>query len=255
VLSTVDGQRLTTRLFAGPRSGALLAVLLPGFTGSLAKPYVHRVAEALAVVATVLVVELRGHGGSSGASTLGEAEILDVEAAVRWGRRSGYRRVVTVGFSMGAVAALRHAALLGRVDAVVAVSAPADWVYPRRRWLRWMVQSRTGRRFSGLLLDTRVSDRLSGPPVPTPTEAAGMLPPVPLLVIHGEQDSYFPAGNARVIAAAYQASTDAARGWLWVEPGMGHAEVGMSDTLLHRLARALPFLAEGGPLTALAGGE
>ena len=249
VLRTVDGQRLHTRLVTGPASSGLLVVLAPGFSGSWWKPYVRRIAAALAAGADVLALDLRGHGHSTGHSTLGDLEVLDVAAGVRWARAEGYPRVASVGFSMGATAALRQAVLLGGVNAVVSVSAPADWSPPTPRWIRWTTQTRPGRLFSRLLLGTRVSGyRYPGRRWPTATrDTVGHLPPTPLLIIHGARDRYFPPEHARSLAAAYAAGADGGRpARLWLEPAMGHAEAGLPVPVLDRLAAALPELAGGG---------
>ena len=94
-----------------------------------------------------LCFDFRGHGRSGGASTMGDKEIKDLDVVVRYARELGYQRVVTVGFSMGASIVLRHAGLLGGVDAVVSVSGPGRWYYrgtPMRR-VHWAVEHRAGR--------------------------------------------------------------------------------------------------------------
>jgi len=63
--------------------------------------------------------DFRGHGRSGGVSTLGDKEIKDIDVAVGYARELGYQRVATVGFSMGASIVLRHAGLIGDVNAVV----------------------------------------------------------------------------------------------------------------------------------------
>lgn len=77
---------------------------------------------------TVLLLDLRGHGGSAGrVTTLGGAEREDVRAGMRTLRASGLasRGFVLLGVSMGAVAVLRAAAVEPDVRAVIA-EAPFD---------------------------------------------------------------------------------------------------------------------------------
>ncbi|NNJ03084.1 alpha/beta fold hydrolase [Streptomyces sp. PKU-MA01144] len=93
--------------------GATAIVVAHGFTGSVDRPAVRRAARVLARSAAVVTFSFRGHGRSGGLSTVGDREVLDLAAAVAWARSLGYRRVVTVGFSMGGSVALRHAALYG----------------------------------------------------------------------------------------------------------------------------------------------
>jgi pimeloyl-ACP methyl ester carboxylesterase len=84
-------------------------------------------AEHLTEWFTVYAFDMRGHGGSGGVSDFGGAEIHDVDAVVALARREGHSTVVTVGTSQGGIAVLRHAAILGGVDAVVGISSLAYW--------------------------------------------------------------------------------------------------------------------------------
>ena len=79
-LRTADGERLRTRLLPGPGEGCV--VLAHGFSGSLDRPAVRQVAQALARHTSVLAYDTRGHGASTGRTTLGDREVLDVDAAV-----------------------------------------------------------------------------------------------------------------------------------------------------------------------------
>jgi len=145
VLRARDGVRLHA-VFRPAGAGAVagLAVVFGhGFTGSSGKPASRRVAEVLSRHAAVVAVDFRGHGHSAGRSTLGDREVFDIDAGVQWARSVGYRTVVTVGCSMGGSVVVRHAALLGGVDAVVSVSAPSRWyvrdTVPMRR-VHWLVE-------------------------------------------------------------------------------------------------------------------
>lgn len=213
-------------------------VVAHGFTGDADRPHVRRIAGALARYGAVVTFSFRGHGASGGRSTVGDREVLDLAAAVAWARETGHRRVVTAGFSMGGSVVLRQAALYGadsglRPDAVVSVSAPARWYYrgtaPMRR-LHWLVTRPGGRLVSRYGLRTRVHHRGWDPVPLSPVEAAARIAPTPLLVVHGEQDAYFPVDHPRALAAAA-----GAHGELWLEPGMGHAEHAATDTLLSRI--------------------
>ena len=62
-------------------------------------------------------------------------------------------------------------------------------------------------------------------------EAAPLLAPTPLLVVHGDADPYFPLDHPRSLAAA--AGPEAAE--LWIEPGYGHAENAAEEQLLDRI--------------------
>src|SRR5215213_9626806 len=128
-------------------AGDLAIVVAHGFSGSWRRPAVRRAASILAGFGGVISFDFRGHGSSAGKSTVGDREILDLEAAVAWARELGYAKVVTVGFSMGASVAVRHAALHRNVQAIVSVSGPARWYYrgtaPMRR-VHWVLEKRLG---------------------------------------------------------------------------------------------------------------
>ncbi|MER5974702.1 alpha/beta hydrolase [Streptomyces sp. NPDC002055] len=351
-------------------------VVAHGFTGALDRPAVRRAARALAWHAMVITFSFRGHGRSGGRSTLGDREVLDLAAAVRWARSLGHTRVATVGFSMGGSVVLRHAALYGphglgraaadgpgrttdglgpgsdgpgagadgagrtagspgpttdslgpgsdspgpaaaagpggllrepldeppnepldgpldglphgplhgplngplngprhgpmseslngrlngplnglpdagrtdaHADAVVSVSAPARWYYrgtaPMRR-LHWVVTRPAGRLVGRLGLRTRIHPEDWNPEPLSPVGAVPYIAPVPLLIVHGDQDPYFPLDHPRSLAGAANGAAE-----LWIEPGLGHAENAADDALLARIGdwtqRARP-VPEGG---------
>lgn len=222
-----------------PRSD-LGFVVVHGFTGHWRQDRVRKVITRLRRYGGVVALDMRGHGESGGATTVGYEEVMDVAAAVAWARELGYSAVVTVGFSLGGAVVLREAALMagtpGEVDAVVSVSAPAFWFYRGTRIMRlahWMVETRPGRAIMRLR-GTRISSRgwPEEMPVP-PAEAAGRLPGIPLLVVHGDADHYFPLEHPEAIVDAARGA--AARVDLWVEPGVGHAESAIPETTVDRV--------------------
>lgn len=234
-------------------------VLCHGFTVSTRKPAVRRIAARLARHGGVVAADFRGHGRSAGRTSAGDLEVLDVDAAVGLARRLGYRRVVTVGFSMGGSVVLRHAAgsptAAGRapeqaVDAVASVSAPARW-YVRdtvaMRRVHWLLQSRSGRLVSAAVLRTRIGQQWVVDPE-SPVEVVGRIPPTPLLVVHGDGDAFLGVEHGRELAAAAGPGAE-----LWEVPGFGHAEGGATPGLVDRIARwalaATPVDGPGAPGT------
>jgi len=230
----------------GHLSDHLAFVVAHGFTGDADRPHVRRVAETFAQYGAVVTFSFRGHGASGGRSTVGDREVLDLAAAVRWARELGHTRVATVGFSMGGSVVLRHAALYGTSgrqkhegrtdavsDAVVSVSAPARWYYrgtaPMRR-VHWLVTRPEGRLVGRYGLRTRIHHRDWNPVPLSPVEAVPRIAPTPLLIVHGDRDGYFPLDHPRMLA---EAAGDA--GELWLEPEMGHAENAAGDELLRRI--------------------
>lgn len=216
-----------------PASRDVVFVIAHGFTGDVDRPHVRRVAGVLRGHGAVVTFSFRGHGRSGGRSTVGDKEVLDLDAAVEWARGLGHARVATVGFSMGGSVVLRHAALHGGTDAVVSVSAPARWYYrgtaPMRR-LHWLVTRPEGRLVGRYGLRTRIHHRDWDPVPLSPVQAVPKIAPTPLLIVHGDRDGYFPLDHPRMLAEAAGEHGD-----LWVEPGMGHAENAADDALMARI--------------------
>jgi fermentation-respiration switch protein FrsA (DUF1100 family) len=230
-LVTEDGVPIEAIHLPGPKELAI--VVAHGFTLSWQRPHVWRIANRFNRTAGVLTFDFRGHGRSGGLSTLGDREIRDLDVVVRWARELGYQRVAAVGFSMGASIVLRQAGLAGGLDAVVSVSGPGRWYYrgtePMRR-VHFAVEHRLGRFVTRRWLKTRISpEGWKLIPVP-PAEAAAQISPVPLLIVHGDKDHYFPPEHGRQLYAAAREPKE-----LWIIPGMGHAEAACGQELVDRI--------------------
>lgn len=236
-LVTKDGVPIDAVHLPPPGGGDrdLAVVVVHGFTMTWQRPAVWRLVQRFNQVGGVITFDCRGHGRSGGHSTLGDKEVHDLDVAVRYARELGYQRVAAVGFSMGGSVALRHGALCGGTDAVASVSGPGRWFYrgtPAMRRVHLAAEKRLGRAFSRYVLNTRVSP--DGWPVPDPmppAEAASRLSPVPVLIVHGDQDVYFPVDHAQGL---YDAAGEPRE--LWLVPGFGHAERHADDTLIDRIA-------------------
>lgn len=205
-------------------------VLAHGFLGHRTKPRILALADALAEQLPVFVFDLRGHGESGGRCTGSALEALDVSAVDSHVRSLGHTRVVTVGGSLGGIAVLRAAADLGAGDAVVAISVPADWAGRTRpvRTATWRLGSPVGRALARAATRTRIDRRWENPE--PPVELVTRIR-VPLLIVHGDDDHFFPIEDARrVFAAAREPKR------LIVVPGFGHAEDGYTREFGARLA-------------------
>jgi len=248
---TADGERISVAFdeaYDPVHEGSipLVFVISHGFTGGWRRPDNRAIAQGLRRHGAVVSYDSRGHGASSGVTTLGDDEVLDLDAAIGWARWLGARAVVTAGFSMGGSVVLRQAARASStapVDAVISVSAAGFWFYrgtPPMRLLHRAVETPVGRGILRTGFQTRVTDRAWEEPYPlSPSESAGLIAPVPLLVVHGDHDSYFPVEHARAIVSEAAAGA-ARRGVLdrteeWIETGVGHAESAMSPELVGRI--------------------
>lgn len=236
-----------------PDSGGVCVVLAHGFGVSTLRSSVRSVARELSRHATVLAYDARGHGRSAGRTTLGDLEVLDVDAAVAAARSLGHQRVVTCGWSMGGAGVVRHAGLQGTTvgghllqhapDVVVTVSGTSRWSVratatgPLRR-LHSVIETRPGRVYARAVMRTRVAASGWDPLPAAPVEVVHRVAPRPLLVVHGDRDVYFPLEHPRALVEAARDPVE-----LWVEPGFGHAEAAASPELLGRLGRRMVELA------------
>jgi alpha-beta hydrolase superfamily lysophospholipase len=227
----------------GADDAPIAVVFGHGFTGSQHNRKVVAFARDVAAFGSaVYTADFRGHGESGGLSTLGDREVRDFEALVEVARRQ-HDKVVSVGASMGAFVALRHAGLGGEVDAVVAISSPADGReprLPRARVLRTFVRTERGRR----LLDrygTHVDPHQILVAVP-PLDLASAIAPTPVAIVHGERDRYVPVSDAHEL---YDRLGEPRL--LVILPRFGHGEAGfdaefatMTVSLIQRLLAMRP---------------
>ncbi|HUK71313.1 MAG TPA: alpha/beta fold hydrolase [Streptosporangiaceae bacterium] len=233
-----DDQEIDDQEIDDQERAGLAFVVAHGFTGSWQRPSLWRIANRLTRYGGVVCFDFRGHGRSGGKSTMGDRETRDVAVAVAWARELGYKRIAAVGFSMGASIVLRYAGLTedtGGLAAVVSVSGPGRWYYrgtkPMRK-VHWAVEYRLGRLVTRTLLQTRVNPVRWDPiPVP-PADAAALIAPTPLLVVHGDRDPYFPVDHAHQIYDAAGKPKE-----LWILQGYGHAESASSNGLIDRIGR------------------
>jgi pimeloyl-ACP methyl ester carboxylesterase len=193
----------------------------------------------------VYTFDFRGHGRSGGTSTLGDLEMLDLDAVVRLAGERGHEKIVVIGASMGGFVALRHAAELGGADAVIAISTPAVWgVSPRlrARALVVAVHNRVGRRILSAR-GTRVDRPVRVPPS-SPADLAPLIT-IPVALVHGDRDPYVPADDAVLLhdrLAGYRR--------LVLLPGFGHAETAYTRDFAPRLSSLIDDLLRHGPAPA-----
>ena len=219
-------------------SDPVALVFAHGFLGWHRKPRLVAFQETLAERFTVYGFDLRGHGASGGESSFGTFEFLDVDAVVRRAHADGFRRVVTLGGSMGGIAVIRQAALRGGVDVVVSVSSPARWrghrTAPIRR-LTGLTRSEAGR---GLLRVAGARVAHPWPEAEDPVDLVGRIAPTPVVIVHGQEDHYFDVEQAWML---YRAAGEPKK--LLLSSRFGHGEDGYTAAFAERLHRAVtPFL-------------
>jgi pimeloyl-ACP methyl ester carboxylesterase len=230
-LSAADGVAISAARVDGPPDASVVVVLVHGFLNSSRSPLVHAFARLLAEQVHVVAPDLRGHGRSGGRVTLGALEPLDVAAAVE-GARALWPAlpVVTVGTSLGGIAVLRHAGLIGGIAGTVAISAPAYYdpeTRPGARRINRMVESRAMRQMAAAFLRTRVG---ALPPVGDMLAAVANIAPAFTIVVHDPDEEYFGEEHARAI---YEAANEPRDRWLL--PGAGHGGDVLTRALADRL--------------------
>jgi len=231
---TDDGVHIRGVRVDGPTSTAF--VLGHGFCGSWRN--VVPLAKKLSARGSVYVFDFRGHGASEGLTTLGNLEALDVHAVVELARAEcgSSARIVTIGASMGGIAVLREAAYYGSSDAVVSISAPAEWMgqQARARVLGMLVTSKLGRFAARRLFHTHVEPTWASPPPPVELIADIK---APTLIVHGATDPYVNPRHAKLLHDASEG-----RAVLRVISRYGHAEAGFDERVVDVIDREIASL-------------
>jgi pimeloyl-ACP methyl ester carboxylesterase len=236
LLHTDDDVRIAgTRL--GDDATRPAIVMAHGLMSWHRKPRFAVFAELLSHWFAVYPFDLRGHGDSGGVSDYGGAEVHDVEAVVRRARADGHATIVTLGASLGAIAAIRHGGLVGGVQAVVAISSLAWWDWRAdadpgtRQRLDAQILTPAGRR-ALRAVGIRLPSAWEEPEAPV--EVVGKIAPAPVVIVHGEDDQLFPPSHAR---ALYEAANEPRH--LLIGSRFGHAETGLTPGFARRLARVI----------------
>ena len=168
---------------------------------SRASGWMYPIARRLYPHASVMAIDLPGHGGSPGTyCSYGFRESEAVSSAVRWLEEHQSRPIVVIGVSMGGASTLiaqdEHPS--SRVAAVVTIGTYADIasVFRRiaqERYLPWPL-ARALASVAGKIGGFDLQHR-------RPVDAAGRIN-VPYLAIQGDQDELVPTSAALRLAAA-----------------------------------------------------
>ena len=212
-----EGLRLRAWLTLGPPGHA--AVLLVHGLGDSLESYLDVADVFRARGHTVLLLDLRGHGGSEGRiTTLGGREREDVRAAIDRLHAESLTTggLIAMGWSMGAVAVLRACADREDITAVV-VESPYDNYrenVARHAWLlyripRWVplipISIAFAERWAGFDADE------------VDAVAAARRMRAPLLAIADGADQRMPESVVRRVYDAHPGPKQ-----LWIAPGMPH---------------------------------
>ncbi|MGQ0503808.1 MAG: alpha/beta hydrolase [Myxococcaceae bacterium] len=180
----------------------------------------------------VLLFDLRAHGESGGSiSTMGERERADVLAAVEFvAKQEGVdeRRIGAVGFSIGAAAVVRAAAVDGRLRAMVLLSPVDDFESDMRFDFQdsgWLGQWLALRTFAKAGVDVAGFK---------PIEDLRRTRARRVMLVYGEREPQ-PDMVERMSQAAPAGSE------LWIVPDAGHGDFlrAAGDAYLERLRRFL----------------
>lgn len=194
-LTTSDGLSLDARLGAGARGAAVIAAPHPLYGGRMDNPVVEALAEGFARAGlAALCFDYRGCGGSQGRPS-GDASDADADYAAALGSlaQRSLPLLVAAGYSFGAAAALRAAAMHPSLQRVIVVAPPVS------------------------MLDRHVLQRIRGPiqlavgsadvfsPLPALERALAGLSNVSLTVLDGS-DHFFALGTEELVAFGQRAS-------------------------------------------------
>jgi uncharacterized protein len=212
-----DGLRLRTWTRAGSPDRAA-AVIVHGLGDSL-ESYVDRADTLHRRGHTVLLLDLRAHGGSEGRyTTLGGREREDVRAAMQALRAGGQagQGLILMGHSMGAVAVLRAAVGQPDVRAVIAEAPYDDYraSITHHAWLLYRLPSWVPIiPITIAIAEWRAGFRADD----VDAVAASRSFAAPLLAIADGADPRMPEETIRRVAAAHPGPQR-----VWVAPDAGH---------------------------------
>lgn len=171
----------------------------------------------------VLLLDYRGYGASRGSPSFRGIQ-LDIDAAVRYlhERRDRSAPIVVFGQSLGGAAAIRYVAHSGYRRDIRALVVESAFSSPRAIaqeklagfWLTWPFQ---------WLPRLTLSDAYS------PLASVARVSPIPLLLVHGEEDGIVPIAHAERLYGAAREPKE-----LWRVPG-GHIQAFRTESMRDRL--------------------
>lgn len=163
-----------------------IVIVAPGWCMTKDSNAFCEISEMFAKNFDVISFDFRGHGKSGGMFTFTAKELMDIDAVIRFVRKSKYKKIFLAGFSLGAAMSIIYASKSRYIDKVIAVSAPTEFdkienqMWKKEAW---------GETFKKFELDRFASIRPY--PIPlkkiNPIDVVGKIK-VPTLFIAGEKD-------------------------------------------------------------------
>lgn len=178
---------------------------------------------------SVLALDYRGYGGSQGSPTLAGVQ-LDIDAAMRTllARPDvDPDRIIIFGQSLGAALAVHyvaHSQYRASVRAVVLDSPFSDYRRIAREKLASFFLTWPFQWISTVAIENDYS----------PAASIKALSPIPVLFIHGEEDTIVPLHHSQRL---YESAGEPKQ--LWVVPGTGHIQAVRNKDMRQRLTEFL----------------
>ncbi len=200
--TSFDGLHLSGRYYPGA-DGAPLAILFHGYRGTPSRDFSGGMQLYRSEGLRILMIEERAHCTSEGhVITFGVKERLDCLTWIEWARnRFGDVPILLCGISMGAATVLM-ASGLALPENVRGIIADAPFTSPKAIITKVLVDRKLPPRLIWPFL--WLGARVFGGFDPNAADAAKAVKrsPVPVLLIHGEDDRFVPCEMGREIAGA-----------------------------------------------------
>lgn len=213
-----DGLRLSGRYYHHG-DGCPLAILIHGYRGTPSRDFAGGAQAYFAEGFNLLMIEERSCCGSEGhVITFGVRERLDCLTWIDYARRrfGDEVRILLCGISMGASTVIM-ASGIKLPDNVKGIIADCPFTSPRQIICKVCADMKIPARIAWPFI--RLGARIYGRFDPDSADAAEAVrhTPVPILLIHGEDDRFVPCDMGRRIAAANPDKVE-----LHTFPGAGH---------------------------------
>lgn len=173
----------------------------------------------------VLALDYRGYGASEGAPSLAGMQ-LDIDAAMRSllaHKDVDPNRIIVFGQSLGGALAIyytAHSTYRDYIRAVIIDSSFSDYRQIAQEKLAGFFLTWPFQYLPWLVIDDDYS----------PAASVAAISPLPLLLIHGDQDRVIPSQHARQLFELAKEPKD-----LWIVPGAGHIQSLGSEAVRKRL--------------------